>query len=183
MTQLLERLHEDHMHLTRLLDLLERLLDMFHEGTEPDYELICEMLEYMEQYADQLHHPTEELIFERMRTYDAGQQQILDVLTNQHEVLGEINKQFRASMESIIQGDVIRRDLVEAHGRDLVQTLRNHLDLEEKDAFPLAQELLSDDDWNELQKQAPKASDPVFGEHDRDRFQALYRHLLAQTLA
>ena len=116
MTQLLERLHEDHQHLTRILDLLERLLDMFHQGTEPDYELICEMLEYMEQYAEQLHHPTEDLIFERMRTYDAGQQQILDVLTNQHEVLGEINKQFRASMEGIIHGDVLRRgSLVEAH--------------------------------------------------------------------
>ena len=39
MTQLIDRVHEDHMHLTRLLDLLEWLLDMFHEGTEPDYEL------------------------------------------------------------------------------------------------------------------------------------------------
>ena len=183
MTQLLERLHEDHMHLTRLLDLLERLLDMFHEGTEPDYELICEMLEYMEQYADQLHHPTEELIFERMQTYEAGQQQILDVLINQHGVLGEINKQFRTSMEGIIHGEVLRRDLVEAHGRDLVETLRKHLDLEEKEAFPLAQELLTDDDWAELQEQSPKASDPVFGDRDRDRFQALYRHLLAQTRA
>lgn len=183
MTQLLERLHEDHQHLLRILDLLDRLLDMFHQGTEPDYELICEMLEYMQQYADQLHHPTEDLIFERMKTYDAGQQQIIDVLTNQHEFLGEINRQFRASMEGIIHGDVLRRDLVEAHGRDLVQTLRKHLDMEENEAFPLARKLLTDDDWIELQEQAPNASDPVFGDRDPDRFQALYRHLLAQTQA
>lgn len=183
MTQLLERLHEDHRHLVRLLDLLERLLDMFHQGTEPDYELMCELLEYMEQYADQLHHPTEDLIFERMRTYDAGQLQIVDVLTKQHQVLGEINRQFRASMEGIIHGEVLRRDVVEAHGRDLVQTLRKHLDMEEEEAFPLARKLLTDDDWIELQEQAPKESDPVFGDRDPDRFQALYQHLLAQTQA
>ena len=181
MTQLLKRLQEDHLHLVRLLDLLERLLDMFHEGTEPDYELMCELLEYMEQYADQLHHPSEDLIFERMRTYYTGQLQMLDVLSNQHQVLGEINRQFRISIEGIIHGDVLRRDLVEAHGRDLIETLRKHLDLEEKEAFPLARKLLTDDDWAELQEQAPKASDPLFGDRDPDRFQALYRHLLAQT--
>lgn len=181
MTHLLERLHYDHLHLVRLLDLLERLLDMFHEGTEPDYELMCEMLEYMEQYADQVHHPTENLIFERMRTYDDGQQQVIDVLTNQHGVLGDINRQFRASLEGIIQGEVLRRDLVEAHGRDLIQTLRAHLSLEDEEAFPLARKLLTDDDWTELQEQALKVSDPVFGDRDADRFQALYQHLLAQT--
>ena len=52
MTELLDRLHRDHGHLVRVLDLFDDLLDRFHEGNEPDYELMCEMLAYMDDYAD-----------------------------------------------------------------------------------------------------------------------------------
>ena len=183
MPQLLDRLHQDHRHLTHLLDLLDRLQNMFHEGTEPDYELMCEMLEYMENYADQVHHPTEDLIFERMRSYGNQHRSVLDVLSKQHEILGEINRQFRESLEGIVHEEVLRRDLVEAHGRDLVETLRQHLNLEETEAFPLARELLTEQDWEELEKQAVKDTDPVFGDRDPARFQVLYQHLMEQTKA
>ena len=181
MSQLLERLHEDHRHLARLLDLLDKLLDMFHEGTEPDYELMCEMLEYMEKYADQVHHPSEDLIFDRMRAHGNQHRSVLDVLGKQHEVLGEINKQFRESLEGIVHEEVLRRDQVEAHGRELVQTLRKHLDMEEREAFPLARELLTERDWEEIEQQISKVTDPVFGDRDPGRFKALYQHLMDQT--
>jgi hemerythrin-like domain-containing protein len=66
MNRLLNRLAEDHARLARLMTLLEGLLDRFHEGLEPDYELMCELMEYMIDYADQVHHPSEDLIFERL---------------------------------------------------------------------------------------------------------------------
>jgi hemerythrin-like domain-containing protein len=181
MNQLVDRLQEDHRHLTRLLDLLDKLLDMFHDGVEPDYELMCEMLEYMETYADQVHHPTEELIFDRMRRYGNQQRTVLDILTRQHEVLSEINKQFRQSLEGIVHEEVMRRDLVEAHGRELVETLRKHLDMEEAEAFPLARELLTEKDWQELGREASETIDPLFGARDKGRFRTLYQHLMNQT--
>ena len=181
MPRLLERLHEDHKHLDRLLDLLERILDRFHEGEEPNYEILGELLEYMDLYADGVHHPNEDLIFSRMRDHADAHHKTIDLLMNQHEALSQINKQFRASIEGIVNGEVLRRDLVEAHGRDLVMTLRSHLNLEEKEAFPLARELLSEDDWSDLQQQSIKAYDPVFGEVDRERFRALYDQLFAET--
>lgn len=183
MSRLMERLQEDHQHLAKLLDLLERLLDQFHEGTEPDYEILAELLEYMDLYADQVHHPTEDLIFDRMRGLSEAPASVLDVLSNQHEALREIAKQFRASVEGIVNGEVMRRDLVEAHGRDLVNTLRTHLNLEEAEAFPLALELLSEEDWKALYKEASKITDPVFGDRDSQRFQALYEQLLAESEA
>ena len=181
MTRLLDRLHEDHGHLSRLLDLLDRLLDRFHEGTEPDYELMCEMLKYMESYADQIHHPTEDLIFERMLEKGGGNMHILEVLMRQHEAVHEINKQFQESLEGVVHEAVIRRDLVEAHGRDLVKTLRKHLQIEEQEAFPMARKLLTKQDWEELDKKASDEVDPVFGDRDPTRFRALYRHLVEQA--
>ncbi|MEA3276744.1 MAG: hemerythrin domain-containing protein [Pseudomonadota bacterium] len=181
MTRLLDHLNQDHRHLSRLLNLLDKLLDLFHEGTEPDYELMCEMLEYMENYADQVHHPTEDLIFERMRAYGNEHRPILDVLMNQHQVLSEMSKNFHQSLEGIVHEEVLRRDQVEAEGRELVQTLRRHLEMEESEAFPLARQLLSERDWEEIDKAASKVTDPVFGDRDPGRFRTLYQHLLSQT--
>jgi hemerythrin-like domain-containing protein len=181
MPQLLDRLHEDHKHLALLLDLLTKLLDMFHEGEEPDYELMCEMLEYVENYADQVHHPSEDLIFERLQTHAGQHHAVLDVLMRQHEVLSELTRYFRQSLEGIVHEEVLRRDEVEAQGRELVETLRNHLDLEESEAFPLAREALTDEDWEAIEASASKVTDPLFGDRDPARFRSLYQHLMSQT--
>jgi hemerythrin-like domain-containing protein len=63
----MDRLAEDHRRLTRLMALLEGLLDRFCAGDEPDYELMCELMEYMIDYADQVHHPSEDQVLTRTR--------------------------------------------------------------------------------------------------------------------
>jgi hemerythrin-like domain-containing protein len=177
---LLDRLNLDHKHLARVLDLLDKLLDQFHDGREPDYELICEMLEYMESYEDQVHHPSEDLIFERMQAR-GKHHPVLEVLMNQHRLLPELTRSFRRSLEGIVHEEVMRRDQVEAQGRELVRTMRNHLDMEESEAFPLAREALTEQDWQDLDAQASEVVDPVFGNRDPARFRSLYQYLMRQA--
>jgi len=177
MTDLLDRLNRDHRVLTRVLDLFDGLLDQFHEGGAPDYELMCEMLAYMESYSDQIHHPSEEEIFDRLRARTNENFPVLDLLTKQHQAISQMNKRFRRSLEGIVHEEVLRRDEVEVQGRELVKALREHLDLEETDAFPLARERLSASDWDELFSEAQEGGDPLFGDADQERFRSLYRHL------
>ena len=181
MNRLLERLDLEHRRLARLLDLLDKLLNDFHAGVEPDYELICEMLEYMETYADQVHHPTEDLIFRRVLERAGADQPVLGILMQQHRILAELNRRFRQSLEGVVHEEVLRRDQVESQGRELVDTLRRHMVLEDTAAFPLVLRYLSPDDWEELAEAAPDANDPVFGTPDPARFRALYQHLMTQV--
>jgi hemerythrin-like domain-containing protein len=181
MNRLLERLDLEHRRLARVLDLLDKLLDGFHEGAEPDYELTCEMLEYMESYADQVHHPTEDLIFRRVLERAGADQPILGILMHQHRTLVELNRRFRQSLEGVVHEEVLRRDEVESQGRELVDTLRRHMVLEDSEAFPLVLQYLSPDEWEELAEAAPDAEDPVFGAPDPARFRALYQHLMTQV--
>jgi hemerythrin-like domain-containing protein len=183
MNRLMERLGLEHRRLARLLDLLDKLLDLFHEGVEPDYELMCEMLEYMESYADQVHHPTEDLIFRRVQELGGVQRPVLDLLMHQHQKLVELNRRFRRSLEGVVHEEVLLRDEVESQGRELVDTLRGHMELEDSDAFPFVLEHLSPDDWEELAEAAPDLNDPVFGTPDPARFRSLYQHLMTQTHA
>lgn len=181
MTRLLDRLTQDHRRLARLLDLLDTLLDNFHDGREPDYELMCEMLEYLENYADQVHHPAEELIFDRLIEQGHEKRQVLDVLHHQHGLLSQMNKRFRQSLEGIVHEEVLLREDVERQGRELVAMLREHLDLEEAEAFPFAREHLTEDDWRAIDEAAPHINDPLFGDPDPARFRMLYQHLMEQA--
>ena len=49
MTQVLDRLHHEHKQISQLLDLLDDILAGFHDGREPDYEILSELLKYMEE--------------------------------------------------------------------------------------------------------------------------------------
>jgi hemerythrin-like domain-containing protein len=181
MNPLLDRLSRDHARLARLLTLLEGLLDRFHAGDEPDYELMCELVEYMMDYADQVHHPSEDLIFERLLAMPEQGHDVLRRLMLQHEALAQLNRRFKASLEGIVHEEVMSREEVEQQGRELLATLREHMRLEDEEAFPLAAETLSNDDWQQLLSEAPTAEDPVFGQADPERFHALYTNLRQQT--
>jgi hemerythrin-like domain-containing protein len=183
MNRLLERLDLEHRRLARLLDLFDKLLDMFHSGEEPDYELMCEMLEYMESYSDQVHHPTEDLIFLRVLERGGEQPPVLYTLMQQHKLLVDLNRRFRHSLEGVVHEEVLRRDAVESQGRELVETLRRHMALEDDEAFPFVRGQLSAADWEELTQAAPKVNDPLFGTPDPARFRSLYQTLMTQVSA
>lgn len=181
MSRLLDQLQQDHRHLSRLLDLLDTLLDQFHDGIEPDYELMCEMLEYLDTYADQVHHPSEEVIFERLLALGEEMRRPIDVLSHQHVLLSQLNKRFRQSLEGVVHGEVLLREEVEHQGRELVSNLRQHLNLEETEIFPFARQRLSEADWRAIEDSAPNLNDPIFADPDPARFRTLFQHLMAQA--
>lgn len=178
MNPMLDRLAEDHRRLTRIMNLLEGLLDQFHGGGQPDFGLIAELMEYIVDFADQVHHPNEELIFARLQERGAAAE-VLRLLQRQHEGLALINRRFRAAVEGIMNEAVITREDLEQQGRAVIALQREHMRLEDEQAFPLALARLDADDWADLDARAPRVEDPVFGHADRERFRALYLALKA----
>ncbi|MGB5834565.1 MAG: hemerythrin domain-containing protein [Thiohalocapsa sp.] len=177
MSALLNRLGEEHRRLARIMELLEGLLDRFHGGDEPDYELMAELLEYMIDYSDQVHHPSEDMIFERLLAVPNQGHDVLRRLMLQHETLTQLNRRFRDSLEGIVHEEVLRREDVEQQGRELLATLRAHMVLEDTEAFPIAAQTLTPADWADIEARAPKAADPVFGHADPERFRAIFAQL------
>lgn len=177
MNDLLQRLDRDHRRLEQLLGLLEGLLDEFRDGLEPDYELMCELMEYLIDYADQVHHPSEDLIFERVLAQEGAGHAVLQQLMQQHQALAQTNRSFKESLEGIVHEEVLRRDEVERRGRALIAQLRDHMRLEDEQAFPLAKACLPEAVWKELLDAAPDVQDPVFGHDDPLRFRAIFRQL------
>lgn len=178
MHSFLEKLHKDHGNLEKILALLSLQLDHFFAGRESNFDLKIELMEYLETYADQGHHPLENLIFNTARKHlDADQQELMDRLQSQHESLVQLTRKFRQSLENVLQGGVMPRDELEVQGREFVALQRQHLDLEESEAFPLIDSVMTAEDWREVAANIPAHDDPVFESPDKVRFYNLFEYL------
>ncbi len=177
MHYLLEKLQKDHRNLEKILDLLTSQLDHFLAGRESDFDLKIELLEYMEAYADQAHHPMENVMFAVARPMATDQADLLDRLTQQHRELAQLTRTFRNSLENIYQGGVMQRDELELQGREFIALQRQHIALEEQEAFPMLDQLLQEQDWARVIEQSPSYDDPVFDKPDKIRFQILFEYL------
>jgi hemerythrin-like domain-containing protein len=177
MHYLLEKLHRDHRNLEKILDLLTSQLDHFLAGRESDFDLKIELLEYMEAYADQGHHPLENVIFTIAKPLVGEREELMDRLMTQHQMLGQLTRTFRNSLENIFQGGVMSRDELEVQGREFIALQRQHLALEEQEAFPMLDEILQESDWEKIIEQSPNHDDPVFDKPDKLRFQILFEYL------
>ena len=180
MHKLLEKLKRDHVNLEKLVILLSAQLDNFFAGRESDFDLKIELLEYLELFADQGHHRLENLIFNTVKERLSEKQEIVERLISQHSKLVTLTRKFRQSLEGVLQGDVMLRDELEAQGREYLALQRQHIDLEEREIFPLLDEIVTDEEWQEIIKTMPKEKDPVFDSPDKVRFQKLYEYLAQQ---
>ena len=183
MHRLLEKLHKDHQNLVKILQLLSDQLDCFCAGEECDFDLKIEPLEYLETYADQGHHPLEDLIYDIAMKRIGDQRELLDRLRQQHGQLIQATRQFRRSLEGILQDGVMTRAELETQGREYISLQRLHLDLEEKEAFPLIDQSLTTADWEKIESHRPHQDDPVFEQPDRERFRTLFEYLSAANEA
>ena len=58
--------HTEHAYFAQLLRLLRREIDVIHAGEDPNYELMVDILSYLHEYADRVHHPREDVAFARL---------------------------------------------------------------------------------------------------------------------
>jgi hemerythrin-like domain-containing protein len=181
MRPLLDKLHKDHVNLTRLLDLMSRELDALIAGHEANFDLKIEMLDYIEHYAEQLHHPTEEQINEVAFRKKSMQKHkaLYDRICKEHVDLIGLASNYRKTLEGAMQGEVLLREEVEIRGREFVALQRQHIDLEEQEIFPLVERALNDKDWQKLEQEISHTEDPVFSRQDYNRFRSLIDYLKA----
>ena len=60
---ILSELHQDHLNLSRLLEMLDRKVEQLRGGVHPDFSLMAEVVSYVGSYADQHHHPREDKMY------------------------------------------------------------------------------------------------------------------------
>ena len=139
--------HAEHLRFARLLDALEKEVEVFHGGDAPDYERMRDIVLWLRHYADGVHHPREDVAFERMVRRDPSLALPVARLLQEHRVIGHAGEGLLVQLEHALAGGFARRADLEAAAATFLAYYRNHLNTEETHILPLAAQLLVAEDW------------------------------------
>lgn len=183
MNDRIARWHEEHANFARLLDLLGKQLELFHEGGRPRYNLMLDTLYYLTHYADDVHHPREELAFAKAAWRDPTILPVVEALTREHLALREKGDGLVEQLEWVLNEALLPRQEIERAGHDYIATLRRHMKREETDVFPVVARTLGAGCWEEIDRAIAEGHDPLFGPQVEARFRSLCRHIASEMHA
>ena len=177
---LLQRLHTDHRHLGRVLTVLEnQLRKLDDDGEGPDFDLLANIVDYICEYPDAIHHPLEDQLFDHLvnKGLTPPERKLVSVNIGQHVEIIAATKKLAQDIATVLNGAVISAIRLKEHVDDYIDTQRSHMRVEEQQLFPLAEHMFSDEDWAELEHLCEATRDPLF-EQTIARYEDLYRYIV-----
>ena len=153
-------------------------------ATLPDFQMLRAMLFYVDEFPEKLHHTKEsQLLFPKLRQRSSEAAEVLDRLDRDHargeHAIRELEHELLGfeMMGQTRQGGA-RRDRFELAMTKYIDFYLEHLRLEESEILPLAERVLSTDDWAELDSAFMQNRDPLTGHEPDEEFRALFKKIL-----
>ncbi|WP_153130299.1 ATP-binding cassette domain-containing protein [Dechloromonas hortensis] len=168
---------EEHRNLWRIATTMDMVADEAEAGSKVDPAFFNAIFDYIEEFMDGCHHAKEdEYLFPVLRQRSAEAAAILDRLQAEHRNGPENLKALRDKLAVAASGAVGNAEFVAAL-RVYTQSLRGHIRSEEKDAMPLARQVLSAEDWSGIDRAFLDNDDPLFGEKAKAEFRELFHRI------
>ena len=153
-------------------------------GTLPDFTVLRAMLFYVDEFPEKLHHTKESrLLFPKLRERSAEAVAVLDRLDRDHaggeHAIRELEHDLLGfeMMGETSQGEA-RRERFEQSMAKYINFYLEHMRLEETEVLPLAERVLSAEDWLELDTAFLKNRDPLVGYEADGAYRALFKKIL-----
>jgi hemerythrin-like domain-containing protein len=173
----LNELRTDHRNMVQLLDLLDAETVRLAESGEPDFDFLYDIMTYMSEYPDAVHHPKEDLIYAHIKAKHDNIDESLQHIETDHRALGQASKEIRRDIDAINADGVVNRESLVAELRKYSEDLRKHMYWEERDLFELADSMQDDEEWAAMLKSHNMVRDPLFGSQVERRYQKLFNHI------
>ena len=95
--RIINQLVRDHRNMRLLLDIIEEEMNAHADARVPDFDLLRMIAEYTLEYPDLVHHPREDLVFERLVMRDPVSRTIVGHLVEAHKELAQLTRRFAAA--------------------------------------------------------------------------------------
>jgi hemerythrin-like domain-containing protein len=175
---IIERLSQEHSNIRKLLGVLERELEIFDAGEQPDYEVIRSIISYFEVYTAIYHHPQEDLLYARLRIRDPATAERIGDLAREHRDGAHRLRKFAEAIDLVLSDEEVLRKNVDTVVREFIAHERQHLAMEDREFFPAALAALKAQDWDEIAAAVDSRSDPMFSDAIEDRFRHVREYIL-----
>jgi hemerythrin-like domain-containing protein len=173
-------IHDEHSALSAMLRSIILLLAEHRlQKTLPDFAALRAMLFYVDEFPEKRHHRKEsEFLFPRIRARTSALGELLDHLDADHEQ-GErrIRDVEHALLAFEMIGEPRRRAFEEAMER-YVEFYLTHMGHEEREVLPLAERVLTEDDWAQLDEAFSANRDPLAGHEPEPDYEALFTRIV-----
>ncbi|ABI40041.1 Hemerythrin HHE cation binding domain protein [Shewanella sp. MR-4] len=174
---MLKRLMHDHKHIAVLLNVLKNKQMKLAEGEAINFIVVRDIVEYMQGYAEHSHHPVEDIIYAYYLAHKANDE--VDKLSAEHQMVTAASSALMNTLNLILSDIVVARDKLVIDFAEYIELQEKHMQMEEREIFPLLAKTLTDKDWLviEQQCQASLIDDPLFLDREQQAFDELRSYL------
>ena len=150
---LLERLGRDHGRIAQVVREFARETDSLVTTAGPDWLRLAELIDFLRYYADKVHHPLEDRVFDRLlhKGLTPTERHLIFRNIGQHQEILLLTEKIAQAIEAAKQGGAFVEESFEETVAQYLSLQRKHMRFEETHLFPLLQSRLDESDWNELQ--------------------------------
>lgn len=179
---LIDKLRREHADMRRIIILIRMQLDLLERHAEPDLILLANALYYMRRFPSVVHHPKEELIFEKLLARGAPVHKEVEQLHAQHQEIYALEDHLIELALALQKGDQQAQARLLEFGRHYLAIQAMHVETEERILFPAALLNLRAYDWKDVRKKSVSIEDPLFGSNPTERYRYLYDYLLREAV-
>ena len=180
MTNLITQIHQDHVNMARILRLINSEIEALIAEEPRNLEILDDAMRYIINYADKIHHAKEDIMFRRLQEVAPDTRELIEDILAEHQEIFKKGTEFHELVQAVEFGDFVLRDEIVSKGTDYVQTLYAHMSKEEENLLKKAREVLTEDDFTELNLDYGPDTDPLFGEKIQKEYEDLYTYVLDQ---
>jgi len=171
-------IHAEHRSLSAVLWSLNYLVR--ETRTEPDFELLSLMIDYIEMFPERLHHPKEDqYLFTALRRRTADAEAVLQTLAAEHARGAHMIDGLRFALARYRAAGETGRAQFATAVHAYVQFHWEHMRKEEEVLLPLAARVLTQDDWQAIAAAFSESGDPLIGPEAQAALRALFQTILA----
>lgn len=174
-------IQQEHAALAAMLrSILLLLAQHRRQGTQPDFAVLRAMLFYVDEFPEKRHHRKEsELLFPKLRARTPLTRELLDHLDDDH-ARGErkIRDLEHELLAFEMMGDA-RRATFENAAQRYVDFYLHHMGIEEQQILPLAERVLTEADWSELDDAFGTNRDPMAGYEPDAEYRSLFTRIVS----
>lgn len=169
-------IREEHSALAAMLrTLLVLLAQHRRSATLPDFSVLRAMLFYIDEFPERRHHRKEsQLLFPKLRARTPLARAALDQLDAEHARGERLIRDLQHDLLAFETLGESRRQAFEDAAQHYVNFYLVHMAIEENQILPLAERMLSDADWAELDDAFSRDRDLLTGCAPLDEYRALF---------
>ena len=159
----LQLLLEDHKTLGEVIEALEMRIPQISKRDPDTLDLLANLIDYIAEYPDQVHHPREDRIIERLidKGLTPSERIIVELTVAQHAELGGLTARMEVDIDALLSRQRDAGVQLDRDAKIYLAMQKEHMRREEQQLFPMAVRLFTPADWREIEAGEPEVPDPL----------------------